>query len=122
MMGVLAVSGKFTGVMVEIADLPPELYVPPFPFEVLTAINVLQGVYLAALLGVFVFLAVRPFWWGKLICFGMGLTWVMGGAGFAMMAGFYPIIDCQIGAGIALWLAALLHQIADPRFDAPGSK
>ncbi|HEX3989559.1 MAG TPA: hypothetical protein VHX39_00160 [Acetobacteraceae bacterium] len=122
MMGFLAVSGKFTGVMVEIANLPPELYVSPFPFEILTAINVLQSVYLAVLLGVFVFLAFRPFWWGKLICLGMGLTWVVGGAGFAMIAGFYPIIECQIWAGVALLLAALMHQIADPRFDAAGRK
>jgi hypothetical protein len=85
---------------------------------VVAAYNVVQGGFLAALLGVYGFMTLRPFWWGKLICVGVGSNWIVGAAVPAMVIGFYPILDCQIVAGIALFLVALVHQIADPRSDA----
>jgi hypothetical protein len=112
----LAASGKFTPMMIGVAGFPASLQVPGFPFEFMTTIKVIQTVGLATLLGGLVFLMWRPFWWGKLICFAIGLTWVAGAGGFGLITGFNPIVDCQIGAGVALLLAALLHQIADPRF------
>ncbi len=119
-MGSLAATGKFSDVMDQFASSSGELQGPPFPPAMVTSVNILMSVFLAALLALFVFLALRPSWWGKLICWGIGLTWIMGGAGFGIIAGFYPAVDCQLGAGAALILAGLLHQIVDPRFDSAG--
>jgi hypothetical protein len=116
-MGVLTATGQFTALLDAFGRGIGGVHGPGFPSDTLAAVTVLQGVFFAALMGVLVFLAVRPFWWGKLICFGTGLSWVLGAAMFAMMVGFSSIVDYQIAAGAALLLAALLHQIADPRFD-----
>jgi hypothetical protein len=121
-MGVLAVSGKFTSLVERFGRGLGDVHGPALPWEIVTALTIVQSVQFVALVGVFVFLALRPFWWGKVICFGVGLIWIAGGVGFSMVwfsifGGLNMIVDCQIAAGTALLLAALLHQIADPRFD-----
>lgn len=62
------------------------------------------------------FLAFRPFWWGKLLCLFAGLAWLMNGLVMAAFGLEGTTSSLILTCGAAMLGAALLHQIADPRF------
>jgi hypothetical protein len=79
---------------------------------------------MAAIIALFLFLAYRPYWWGKLICALAALSWIGHGAmAFALL----PMLDVPdispmayaavpIVSGIVALACGILHQRADPRF------
>ena len=117
---ILTVSGKTVRFLDEFTNSSPGFHGPRFPPEVVTAVQIVEGGLFAALLGLFVFLAIRPYWWGKLICIACGCYWFTGTVMASMMADINTTIYRMIAAASAVLLAALEHQIADPRFDTSG--
>lgn len=79
----------------------------------MTAICLAVGVCL------FVFLAFRPYWWGKLFCLAAATSWLGFGAQSYFAFGAPTVAAVALAAGLAVLLAGLLHQIADPRFSGP---
>jgi hypothetical protein len=63
------------------------------------------------------FLAYRPYWWGKIICLWAGLAWV----GFAVTASYFYFQTSLVPVavficGVFMIAVAVAHQIVDPRF------
>lgn len=81
-----------------------------------SAVRYPQAVFGILFTGLFVFLIFRPYWWGKVLCLLAALSWLGFGLGSLLMwqsdwRAFIPA-----GAGAAMVVALLLHQVADPRF------
>ncbi len=97
----------------------------------LIPVEVAGGAALMMLVGAFLFLAVRPWWWGKLLCLWPALSWMMFGGiiiQFKRMAVFpaamlqnmtAEVYVIPLGAGATLLLVAIVHQLVDPRFRGP---
>ncbi len=81
-----------------------------------TTFSYVGGGVLLALAGLFVFLAFRPFWWGKLLCLFAGLAWLMNGLMMTAFGSGGATSSLIATSGGLMIIAALLHQIADPRF------
>ncbi|MBS0297034.1 MAG: hypothetical protein JSR45_12040 [Proteobacteria bacterium] len=73
-----------------------------------------------ALAALWLWLAVRPQWWGKLLCVWAGLSWTMFGAVFCMIASLVakpvdPAALVVLGCGLVMLTVAVVHQVVDPR-------
>ena len=110
-LAVLSGSGVIAGAILAGSNAGPML--PLGLSVVMTACFVAIG-------GLLVLLTFRPYWWGKLMCVWTGLSWI----GFSVMSviimpGNLAVSLTALVAGFAQLLAALIHQIADPRFSGP---
>lgn len=87
---------------------------PEFLGGFLTVLAVTTGILFAAVAGLYLYLAYRPRWWGKLVCLWAGVSWI-GFAGMSrLMHGGNPVLWGPAGAGALLLLVALVHHVADP--------
>ena len=92
----------------------------------LRGLSGLSGAITALLFGgVFMFLAVRPYWWGKLFCWFAALAWIGHGLIAALLlngplstVGVAPLTYAAgpVAAGLAMLAIGLFHQRIDPRF------
>jgi hypothetical protein len=113
-MAALTGSGAITNAMIAAAHAPPHMKPVLLPGLIP---EVTVGFVLFATL--FVFLAFRPYWWGKLLCVWAGLSWTGFGAGSLVLLHNNLVGGAALAGGGAVLLAALIHQIADPRFSGP---
>lgn len=81
------------------------------------AMRLAQGIMLLGLAGLFAFLAIRPYWWGKLLCLWAGLSWGgFGLVGWAFGGELVPTLGWILGAAFSMITAAVVLQLVDPRF------
>jgi hypothetical protein len=118
--GVAVVSGPLNGVFASAMGGNDQM------MGALRIMNYFQGAMLACLAALFIFLANRPFWWGKILCVWAGLAWTGFSLVARLMAASSLPLNLVLAAGVTLLLAAALLQYADPRFSgtylrAPGS-
>ena len=76
--------------------------------------------FMLAFSGLWLWLTIRPQWWGKLLCVWAGLSWTMFGAVFCMIASFVnkpvdPAALAVLGCGLVMLAVAVIHQVVDPR-------
>lgn len=91
-------------------------------FEPMLDLRLLAGVPLLIGALLLVGLSVRPFWWGKLLCFWAGISWI--GFAAAMVAvrlgiglpAVEAILLLPVVCGAAMLAVGVTHQIIDPRF------
>lgn len=87
-----------------------------FPGGIRLIVLVFAGVPLVGLLGAFMLLAFRPYWWGKVLCAMCGLSWT----GFSLVSGVMPggagVQVLPLAAAVTVLAVAVAHQIVDPRF------
>ncbi len=104
-MGWLVVSGQIWSLM--------RLKLPPSFQVFVTIITVMSGVLVAAMGAVFLYLAYRPRWWGKIICLFPAVSWL----GFSVMSGAMgppnPVRWVPAAAGALLLLVASVHHLTD---------
>ncbi len=92
---------------------------PTMPAEFRNAFDMMripQALMGGALCGVFIFLSFRPYWWGKLLCVWAGISWLGFSGAMCLLSGYDSRLLWILMAGVIMLLAAILHQIADPRF------
>ncbi len=79
-----------------------------------TVISVSSGVTVAALSAVFLYLAYRPRWWGKIVCVFPAFAWT----GFSLMSRLLgppsPLSWVPAAAGVLLLAVAVVHHVVDP--------
>ncbi|MDB5432226.1 MAG: hypothetical protein JWP35_3342 [Caulobacter sp.] len=94
------------------------------PFSIFMVIVIL------AMAGVFVFLAWRPYWWGKLLVAMAAVSWLMNGAvsfliatmidpasgDAGIIAAFVATRPWVISCGLVMLAVVITLQITDPRF------
>gem|GEM_PF-1902204 len=113
LVGGLTASGKVMEALLALVGETPQDFMG---WEMMVAMNVTAGVLALAMAYLFVFLLRRPYWWGKLICLWVGLGWFgFGLVGLLLSGGHLTLLAVALG-GIVMLTAAILHQIADPRF------
>ena len=104
--------GGFEHIMVNDMGAPSSELPPGFMLMIRSGDTLL----LAVLGGLFVFLSIRPYWWGKLLLVWAGFAWTGFGAGLSAWKGFDTPLALVLAAGVAMLAAAVAHQAADPRF------
>ncbi|MCA3724095.1 MAG: hypothetical protein IM671_08955 [Phenylobacterium sp.] len=112
-MGWFALSGRLEAMIVSItgADASTLLGLHAMIMMIIPLFGLLSGVL--------VFLSFRPYWWGKLLCAWAGLGWVGFGV-IPSMVGAPNSGSEMVGvAGLVMLSAAIIHQVADPRFGGP---
>jgi hypothetical protein len=81
-----------------------------------TILLVFAGLPFIGLMGAFMLLAFRPYWWGKVLCAMCGVSWMMFSLASAAMPGGAGIQVLPLVAAAAVFAVAIVHQIIDPRF------
>jgi hypothetical protein len=118
-LGLLAGSGTLTSLVLEAGGPMPAVQ-PQFR-PMLQALEYSEVAFAIVLAGIFGFLAVRPYGWGKLLCAWAGLSWL----GFSLI---FAIVAPQSGgpltiavglAGALMLATAATHQIVDPALGGP---
>ena len=117
LLGWLAASGRIGDLMLNL--LATQGGEPPLAFRsALQAIRFFEGGLMAALAGLFLFLAARPYWWGKVLCLWAAVSW----GGFGLVgavffgAGAQPTLVGVLVAAVGVLTAAVVVQVVDPRF------
>ena len=96
---------------------------------ILPAFSVLMVGTIAGFVGVFLFIAWRPYWWAKLLAAMAAMSWLMNaGVTFLMQAmvpaddgakafiqGFADARPVVLVSGLVMLGVAITHQIVDPR-------
>jgi hypothetical protein len=108
-------SGQMDGAFLAGAGSADELQ-QAIPGGLHTILLVFAGVPFIGLTGAFTLLAFRPYWWGKVLCAMCGISWTMFSLASAAMPGGAGIQILPLAAGAAVFAAAIVHQIVDPRF------
>lgn len=98
---------------------------PPLFQSVFTTIRIGLPIGYLLLAGLMIFLLIRPYGWGKLVTAFCAFSWGMFAVNLTVMAQMIEptpfdirLLPVIIGA-IGMLTAAILHQIADPRFSGP---
>jgi hypothetical protein len=104
------------GAKLMIAMMPSGEGARMFDSSTMAAMSIGQGLMMAALVGVLVLLAIKPYWWGKLLCAWAGLAWSGFGLIMTVFAGYDPRSTLILVAGVTMMVVAVVHQFVDPRF------
>ena len=113
--GWLAISGRLMKLMFDFGGNPSRASAP-MDKTFMTTFNYMNGAGVMAFAGLFLFLSIRPYWWGKLICLWAGLSWLMFAGVGSMMGPFQATVAWVLAAGITMLSAALAIQLTDPRW------
>jgi uncharacterized membrane protein YqhA len=90
-----------------------------FPAEMLEAMRPMMIAPLALLLAVVMFLCFRPYFWGKIIAFWAGLSWLGFSGAMTVMAGWSNALASVLAAGLLMLAVGITHQFIDPRWSGP---
>lgn len=109
LMGWTAISGSVFGIFERVG----------FPVEMLETMRPMMIAPLVLLFAVLIFLSLRPYFWGKIIAFWAGLSWVGFSGAATLMAGWSNTLTMILAAGIIMLAAGITHQVIDPRWSGP---
>ena len=109
LMGWTALSGSIFGIFERAG----------FPAEMLEAMRPMMIAPLVLLFAVLIFLSFRPYFWGKIIAFWAGLSWLGFSGATTLMAGWSNTLTMILAAGLIMLAVGITHQVIDPRWSGP---
>lgn len=116
LVGWLAVWGLLGDFMIglmksQVGGVPPEIR------QFFDAIRFGQAILMIGMAGLFGFLSIRPYWWGKLLCLWAGVSWSgFGLIGWAFGGELTPTLGGILCAAFGMIAATVILQVVDPRF------
>jgi hypothetical protein len=118
--GWLVASGSLIRAMASLSDGASRD--PYMPQSFVTLAQVAGGLGVIVIVALFLWMAIKPRWWGKLLCVWAGLGWMMFGAVSGAMttlvaspAKLDVSILAVLGCGVVMLAVAVVHQTVDSR-------